>query len=191
MLTLKRGGVFLGLDILNFIQDNMQCSFIDYIMIFFTSIANCGTIWILTGIILLFNKKYRIYGIMLLISLLVTFFIGELFLKNLINRPRPFIINPEINLIINKPISSSFPSGHTASSFSSAFILFKLNKKLGISAFVVAFLIGFSRMYLYVHYLSDILAGILLGLLCSLCVYTVFKKRGLLYVKDRISRDLS
>ena len=73
--------------------------------------------------------------------------------------------NPAAKVLVELPKSYSFPSGHTAVSFSGAMALVfgKAKKWLWIPAVVVASLIAFSRLYVYVHYPTDILAGIALG----------------------------
>ena len=161
---------------IDFIQQNLSNSTIDFIMIFFTEIGHGGLIWLLIAIVLIVQKKYRKYGAMIILSLILTFLIGDIFLKNIIGRQRPFIVY-NIDIIIPNPNSFSFPSGHTASSFAAAFILCKINKKIGAVAFTIASLIAFSRIYLIVHYPSDNLGGIILGLLCGLITYHFFNKR--------------
>lgn len=80
-------------------------------------------------------------------------------LKNLIQRPRPFTLLPGVSLLIPPPGSSSFPSGHTGSSFACAAAIFLLNRKWGVPALALAALIAFSRLYLSVHYPTDLLCG--------------------------------
>jgi undecaprenyl-diphosphatase len=143
-----------------------------------TSLGNMGLIWIIIALVLIFNKKYRDVGIMIIASFILTSIIGEGILKNLVQRLRPFIDIPTINLLISKPTSYSFPSGHTASSFAVAGIIFSTLKKFRIPAIILASLIAFSRMYLLVHYPSDILGGILLGIICFKIVLKVYKNRN-------------
>ena len=67
-----------------------------------------------------------------------------------------------------RPTDFSFPSGHTAASFTAVTALYCAGeKKLWKISLVLAVLIAFSRLYLYVHYPTDILGGILVGLLCG------------------------
>lgn len=162
--------------ILDFIRAHLSCAFLDAVMPAITNLNNHGEIWILIGLILLFTKKYKKYGVYLLIGLLVGLFLGNGVLKNLIARPRPFLFRPEIALIIPPPGSFSFPSGHTLSSFIAAFILLRANRKFGILGLILASLIAFSRMYLYVHFLTDILGAILLAGLISYVVLKVGEK---------------
>lgn len=166
----------MEINILNFIQQNINCPIMNSIMIFFTTLGNLGMIWIVTGVTLLLIKKYRYWGAMLLVTLVITFLTNDVVIKNLVERPRPFITDPSITLLIPSPSGSSFPSGHSATSFACAYVLFKMNKKIGIPALIAAGLIAFSRLYLCVHYPTDVLAGIVLGLICAEVVYIVFSK---------------
>ena len=150
-------------EILKGIQSFFGCSFMDLIMPKVSSIGNMGYIWIIMGFLMLCLKKYRRTGIILLTGLFLGVLIGNAFLKNVIARPRPCWIADSFPLLIANPIDFSFPSGHTLSSFISAFVIYNGNKKLGAMAFALALLIAFSRMYLFVHFPTDILAGIILA----------------------------
>ncbi len=109
-------------------------------------------------------KKDIKTGILILISLTLSSVIGNLFLKNIFVRPRPLAPENMVNLI-DTPKSFSFPSGHTMSSFSAAWIIFKNREKaLGISAILLASMIGFSRLYLYVHFPRDVICGAIFGI---------------------------
>jgi undecaprenyl-diphosphatase len=167
----------MDFSILNFIHNTTQNPVFDKTMPFITWLGNMGLVWIAISILLILNKKYRSIGIMCIAALILTAILGEAILKNIIQRPRPFLQVPVINLLITKPMSYSFPSGHTASSFAVVGIIFSTIKKFRIHAIILAILIAFSRMYLYVHYPSDILGGILLGLLCSKVVLLVYKNK--------------
>jgi len=153
-----------------------QNSFLDSVMPYISAMGDMGAIWILFSLILLANKKYRMVGIMCLAALLLTATIGEGVLKNLMQRPRPFVLYPSIQPIIPKPPSFSFPSGHTASSFAAAWIISRNLKKAALAAYILAAAIAFSRLYLMVHYPSDILGGILLGTVCAVCAEALLKK---------------
>ncbi len=165
--------------ILDFIQNTMKCVFLDYVMAFFSYIGNAGGIWIITALIMMCYRKTRATGVMLLCALLVGVLIGEVGLKHLIERERPFVLNPDIIPNIKPPSGYSFPSGHSCSSFAAATVLFMHNKKIGIPAYAVAFLIVFSRLYNYVHFPSDVLGGIILGITIGIITVIVFRKTGL------------
>lgn len=159
----------IDFDILNFIQNNICNPILDDIMTIITKLGNSGAIWIAIAVVLLFIKKYRKYGVIMLIALLINYIIGNLFMKNVFERTRPYDINNSINILINKPTDYSFPSGHTSSAFVGAVVLLYMNKKIGIMATILAILIAFSRLYLYVHFPSDVLCGFILGTIVAIC----------------------
>lgn len=148
----------------------------DKMMPLISAMGNLGIIWIVISLVLLFSKKYRKAGFLCICALMLTAIVGEGILKNLIQRPRPFNVIPTMQLLVSKPPSYSFPSGHTASSFAAAFIISNEIKKLWVPVYFFAAAIAFSRMYLFVHYPSDILGGILLGIICAKCVLIINKR---------------
>lgn len=154
--------------VLNFIRDNLTNPVMDKLMTFITYLGDNGVIWIAIGIILLIQRKYRKVGIILLSALLLNLVLGEVIIKNIVQRPRAFITYPDISIIISPPDSYSFPSGHTASSFTAALIIGYYLRNWKYEAYALASLIAFSRLYLYVHYPTDIICGILLGTISAL-----------------------
>lgn len=160
--------------ILLFIKNNMHGYILDKVMIIITSLGNTGAIWIFISILLILNKKNRNAGFMVLIALLFSAILGDYMLKNLVHRLRPCTNIPQGNLLITKPTSYSFPSGHAAASFSAAGVLAKYLKKYRVEFYTLASLIAFSRLYVYVHYPTDVIAGIILGLICSKTAILVF-----------------
>lgn len=165
----------IDISILRFIREYFSSPLMDSIMIFITNLGNRGFIWIIIGIILLISKKYRKIGLAMLIALAVTSLIGEVFIKNIIQRPRAFTTFPDIEIIIKAPLSYSFPSGHTASSFAAAVVLGYYIKNWKYLFYFFAALVAFSRLYLFVHYPSDIIGGIALGVVCSLMTIKIIE----------------
>ncbi len=161
--------------VLQFIQSHMTNPILDKISPFVSTIGNLGAIWLLIAGLLFFIPRYRKYGIMIVLAILLAALTGEVILKPLIARIRPCNVNPGIPLLIPRPMDFSFPSGHTSASFAATSIIWKANKKLGLPALLFALLMGFTRLYLYVHYPSDILAGLILGLLCGITVLCIIK----------------
>ena len=162
--------------ILLVIKNNMHGIVMDKVMVILSYLGNGGIIWIIIAVILMSRKKYRKIGVMVLLALILSTIIGEEILKNVVKRIRPSANIPAVNLLIEKPLSYSFPSGHTASSFAVAGVLAKYFKNYAFEFFSLAFLIGFSRLYLYVHYPTDVLAGVALGLICSRIILYSFNK---------------
>ncbi|NLJ31230.1 MAG: phosphatase PAP2 family protein [Clostridiales bacterium] len=166
----------MDIQILNFVQEHCHNGLTDFIFPLITSLGNFGAVWIAAAVALLISKKYRAWGVMLLAVLLLTHVLGEYLIKPIVARPRPFLAFPGRILLIRPPAGYSFPSGHTATAFCSAVILWKADRRFGISAAVLAALIAFSRVFLFVHYPTDVLAGLILGVICAFVVIFVYNK---------------
>lgn len=93
------------------------------------------------------------------VNLLVTTVI-----KRIVRRPRPFHGRVQI-VAVYEPGSSSFPSGHASSSFTTATALSQVYSKWYViaPAYLWAGSVSYSRMYLGVHYPTDVATGAILG----------------------------
>ena len=105
---------------------------------------------------------------------LTTSFVNTL-LKYAVQRDRPptVILDPEP--LMEVPTTSSFPSGHTSTSFACAYVISRLAPRLTVFVYVLAALIGFSRIYVGVHYPLDVLAGAVLGLVVARALLTLLE----------------
>ena len=109
-------------------------------------------------------------------ALVVDVLLCNIVLKNLVARTRPYDVNTGVHLLVAKLHDYSFPSGHTAASFTAVVALsFAGEKRAWKAALVLACLIAFSRMYLYVHYPTDVLGGVLVGIAAGYGGYRVVK----------------
>lgn len=158
--------------ILNQIAE-LRTEFLDILLPIISSFADKGIGWIIVAVILACIPKYRKAGFTIGLALVLCLLIGNLTLKPLIARPRPYTYFPGMALLIAPLADFSFPSGHTFASFASATALYLHHKKLGSAAFVLAAIIAFTRLYLYVHFPSDILGGIILGIACGWIAYRI------------------
>ena len=173
----------LDFQILDWIQAHLTTPAMDVLMKLMTGLGEGGAIWLAAAAVLLCCPKTRRHGMVMVTSLALCLLVGNLTLKPLVARPRPFHIRPDFPLLIAPPGEFSFPSGHTMSSFAGAGSLFLFDKRWGIPALVLAAAIGFSRMYLYVHFPTDVLAGGFLGLLAAWVCVTAARKIGFLSPK--------
>lgn len=162
-------------DILYALQE-IHNPILDKIMLFVTSLGDDGILWLAIGVVCLFLKKHRKMGMQLLLSMLCTFILGNLILKNVFARPRPCDIDTAVTLLLSRPHGHSFPSGHSINSMVAAVALFLNNKKIGIPAVIIASLIGFSRLYLFVHFPTDVLGGFAIAILVAIAVDYGFRK---------------
>jgi undecaprenyl-diphosphatase len=167
----------IDMKVLNLLNKRFRYALLDKIMPLITALGNGGCVWILASLFMISSESYKLQGYMIITSLIITTIIGEGIIKHLIKRTRPFIDLIESKLLISKPITYSFPSGHTASSFAAAGILLAMNNRLSILAVIIASLIAFSRVYLNVHYPTDVVTGVILGLLCSKLVIMIFQSK--------------
>ena len=65
-----------------------------------TSLGNSGIVWILITIVLIAIKRYRKYGYMLALALIITLVVGNITLKPLVARIRPFDANDLKNILL-------------------------------------------------------------------------------------------
>lgn len=136
---------------------------IDSLGIFFAEYLGYFLVAILFLFLLKNSKKYRPIVIKGLISaFFARFGITEL-IRFLWDRSRPFVEN-NVNLLLNHPATSSFPSGHAAFYFGLSTIVYFYNKKLGILFLISSSLISISRVFVGVHWPSDVLAGAVIGI---------------------------
>lgn len=165
----------LDLSILDFINNTLSNPVMDIIMTCLTYSIEFGAMAILVFIIMMCIKNMRKTGFAVMGATLSVMLFGELIIKHLVARPRPFVINGAIELIVKAPSGFSFPSSHTATCFAMATAIYLFHKRLGIIAYIYAALVAFSRMYLYVHYPSDIIGGIALGIGCGIGAVALVK----------------
>lgn len=165
--------------ILNTIQQALRCGFLDSFILALSYITTSGVIWMVAGVAMLLSRKNRASGIIMLVSLTVVFLTGDVLLKHLINRPRPFTVNTDIILLTKLLSSSSFPSTHSALAAASTTVFFAKNKVLGLIVAAITVCIAFSRLYLYVHYPTDVLTGLILGTFCASIILVLAKRIGL------------
>lgn len=185
----------IDFSILYWIQDNLRNSFMDFVMPLFSNLQDGGLIWISIAFVMLFFKRTRYCGIAVLFAMGIDTLITEYGIKNIVCRVRPCNLVDDVNMLVEKPTSYSFPSNHSASAFAGAVaVMLTIKKKAWtIPAFVFSGIISFSRMYVFVHFPSDVFAGILLGSTIAVLVCYLMKKTGfkaLLERKNIIEKDV-
>ncbi|MCI8670189.1 MAG: phosphatase PAP2 family protein [Lachnospiraceae bacterium] len=163
--------------VLLWLQNNLRNEILTPFFQAVTWLGDKGKIWILVTIVLLISKKTRSIGIMSAFALIFASVFNNIILKGFFDRTRPYDVVEGLTSVIGSMKSSSFPSGHTSSSFAAATVLFHgLPRRYGILFMVLAALIAFSRMYLGVHYPSDVAVGALTGIASGLAVIFLYNK---------------
>ena len=159
--------------VINYVTD-WQKPLLSKVFLPFTKLGSLGIIWLLISIPMLINESMRKTGIKVVISVAITGFLGEVFIKNIAKRKRPSKYIETQDMLIRKPVTYSFPSGHTSSSVACALVISSSYPIAIIPVSVLAFLVSFSRLYFKVHYPTDILAGALLGVICAAFIINYF-----------------
>jgi membrane-associated phospholipid phosphatase len=85
--------------------------------------------------------------------------------KRLFKRTRP-TTDGEDGLKVRRPMTSSFPSGHSSAAAFAAMMLTTWDgKRLGSVWYTVASIVGISRAYVRIHHGSDVVGGFVVGTL--------------------------
>ncbi|KOF57197.1 phosphatase [Clostridium sp. DMHC 10] len=158
------------------IKKYMQNKYLDRLMPIVTGMGNLGVIWIMMAVALILDKPYRLIGNIVILTLIISTIVGEGVVKHIVRRVRPCNHENNVSLLISKPISYSFPSGHTLSSFAVAEVLSMYFSQYKLIFIGIAFLIALSRLYLYVHYPTDVIAGIIIGIFCSKLIFIILQE---------------
>ena len=138
------------------------------LMIIFSLLGSKGAVWIVICIPFLLQEKTMVTGVNFIVAVGLTTAVGEGIIKHAVGRIRPCHKLEYSDLLTRRPGYYSFPSGHTASSFSVfAVAFFRCDTRTWVGILLLAILIGFSRIYLRVHYLTDVICGLFLGILCG------------------------
>ncbi len=153
------------LRILNSVQNTFRCGFLDWFFPQFTSLGEKGWIYIAIALILLAIPAYRKWGASLATALMFGLIFGNMMIKNIVGRTRPYDLVGHFELLVDPLGDYSFPSGHTMAAFEFFVVvcMMPVKRRYKVIAGVCAALMAFSRLYLYVHFPSDVLAGALLG----------------------------
>lgn len=165
--------------------NNSRGSFGDAIAPYVVHSVIPATVLVPGGLILSgrLNKNYydENTGILTGLSSVTATGITVLF-KNIIKRPRPFAVLSDVKISERDKFATdkySFPSGHTASSFSLAtsLTLRYSDKPLIVAgSYLYASLVSIGRIYQGVHYPSDVLVGIITGAGSAALIYSLRKE---------------
>ena len=76
--------------VLNWIQDNIVCPFLNVFFSLVTHLGDGGIFWICVAVLMLFFKRTRKAGITMGVALVLGLIIGNGILKNVFGRVRPY-----------------------------------------------------------------------------------------------------
>ena len=161
---------------LDYLQ-TLHTPLLDELMLFITTMAGRGELALIVGVALLCFKRSRKFGLAIIVAMLIGYLLGSVILKPSIARVRPCNVNLAVEMMVERPHSFSFPSGHTTLAFSAIMALyFAQCRKVFWAAACMGAVVAFSRMYLYVHFPTDILAGVAVGTLSAYIAWEIVEK---------------
>src|SRR5205085_517203 len=128
-----------------------------------------GWVWVLGTLLAYLLRVPRAWGALkyLLPSVVGATWVVEYPIKAYFRRRRPFVEIVRALVIGKKPGSWSFPSGHTAASFASAWVLSSVWPRRAPIFLALASTVGFSRIYVGAHYPGDVASGAFAGTVFS------------------------
>ena len=128
--------------------------------------ANHGVLWMgaAAALALSRNRGARRAALRGIGSLALASTAANVVAKQLVGRGRPVTAGvPMARRLLHAPITTSFPSGHSASAAAFATAVTLESPWLGLAAIPLAAAVAGSRVYTGAHYPSDVLAGAALG----------------------------
>jgi undecaprenyl-diphosphatase len=146
---------------------SLKYFYFDVLVIFLADYLGYILVSILILFLILDFRKFREMVIKAFISALISRFLIVEIIRFFWYRPRPFLIENNVNLLIFHN-AASFPSGHAAFFFALSFIIYFYNKKIGLFFLLSTFLISLARVAAGIHWPSDIFFGALIGFFISL-----------------------
>ncbi len=172
-------GILYQNDILfYFINRGLENSFFNFLMPAITDFGSYIAMGIICVLLYIFGGENTRKVALLGLAALLVANVAVYFLKFIVAEPRPFLVLPNVDLIVSETEIYSFPSGHSTSSFAVMMVI-GLKYRLYIKGktyrliyplLTFASLIAFSRIYIGVHYPLDVLFGAILGILSAILV---------------------
>ena len=129
-----------------------------------SSLADHGQLWLMLGALRGLRSRDGWHAAVRLgLGLAAESIIVNLGVKSLFRRRRPVHEMPRPHFL-RTPKTSSFPSGHATSAFTSAGLLSDRDPLWPVY-YAMAFIVAWSRVYVRIHHASDVIAGIGVGML--------------------------
>ncbi len=170
----------LNTEIFYFINNNLSNPLLDFVMPQFTNLGGFAGLLILCILTIAICRHYKkdeylqisklcLYALLLSAGIVLCLKLG-------IVEDRPFKTLGHVHQLVVPSEPNSFPSGHTASTFSVVTVLadqFWQNKILVSVLIIFSLILAFSRVYCGVHYPLDVFVGAMVGILSGIIILKI------------------
>jgi undecaprenyl-diphosphatase len=138
---------------------------VDPILVAATWLGMGAGVWFSLALLAMVWPRHRAAATRSILALAITLGVNDQIVKPLVARSRPFehVVSDARVIQHPRPITPSFPSGHSAAALAGAVSLARVWPQARWALAVLAALIAYSRIYVGVHFPSDVLGGLLLG----------------------------
>jgi undecaprenyl-diphosphatase len=135
----------------------------DDLMLLASELGRGGFVWIAVALIAAVFPRHRMAAWRVLLSIGLTFLMVDAVIKPNLDRDRPFETVTTARLIVARPQTGSFPSGHAASAVAGALSVGRMLPAARLVWWPLGAAIALSRIYVGVHWPSDVVAGLVIG----------------------------
>jgi undecaprenyl-diphosphatase len=128
-----------------------------------STLADHGQLWLMLGALRGLRSHDGWHAVLRLgAGLAIESILVNIGIKSLFRRRRPVPVGERPHFL-RTPRTSSFPSGHATSAFTSAGLLSDRDP-IWPAYYVIAAIVAWSRVYVRIHHASDVIAGIAIGM---------------------------
>lgn len=163
------------------INHGMSNPFFDWLMPVITDRTTWFPVWgvVVLALVIYYLRQKRYQGLwsLLLIAVIITASdqISSSLIKPSVERIRPSNALEDVNLLVPRTKSYSFPSSHATNFFAAAAFFTWLVPRGWVWYFLIAMIVSLSRTYVGVHYPGDLLGGAVIGVITAVSVVAGYR----------------